>query len=248
MSQPVVSAIEHYESLLANHYTWMSGGFDAKVAAQAALFKRLHVHPAATRKAVDLGCGPGFQSLALAQMGFAVTSIDANRQMLDELNVHARNLEIRTVLHDLSTLRTCSSLPAQADCAVCMGDTLIHLPTLETVTELFAQVHDVLAPGGLLILGFRDLSQELFGLDRFIPVRSDDDRVMTCILEYEADRVIVTDLIYQREDDGWKLLKSSYRKLRPSVDWVRNRLERQGFTVCSQETTAGVCNLVAQKP
>jgi len=45
---------------------------------------------------------------------------------------------------------------------------------------------------------YRDLTKELEGLDRFIPVRS-DDKIMTCFLEYEsAESVAVHDLIYTR--------------------------------------------------
>lgn len=248
MSQAIVSAIEHYETLLADHYTWMSGGFAAKVAVQLALFNRLGVRPGSTAEAVDLGCGPGFQSLALEQLGFAVTSIDANAQMLRELDEHAKGKRIRTVQHDLAQLGACSALPAQVDYAICMGDTLIHLPSQEAVLDLFEQVHRILVPGGCLLLGFRDLSQELVGVDRFIPVRSDDERVMTCFLEYEEeDRVIVTDLIYQRQVDGWKLLKSAYRKLRLSPAWVRAELEVRGFVIRSEETVLGVSILVAQR-
>lgn len=248
MDQDIVSAIEHYETLLADHYTWMSGGFSTKVAVQLALFSRLCIRPLATSEAIDLGCGPGFQSLALAELGFKVTSVDANAQMLRELDQHAAGLKIRTVQHDLSSIETCSALPAQADYAVCMGDTLIHLPSEETVLHLFNKVHGLLVPGGSLLLGFRDLSEERVGLDRFVPVRADDDRVMTCFLEYEdAKRVIVTDLIYQRNGDNWDLLKSSYRKLRLSTAWVRSQLVKKGFVIRSEESALGVSILMAQK-
>jgi SAM-dependent methyltransferase len=247
MAPSPLSAIEHYHIFLADHYTWMSGPYADKVAHQRDLLMRSGIAPTTTREAVDLGCGPGAQSVALAQLGFSVTAIDANAQLLEELRSHAGNLPIRTVLHDLCALATCSALPAQADAAVCLGDIIPHLPSPECVTTLFEQVSELLGPHGKFILGFRDLSVERHGLERFIPIRGDNDRIMTCFLEYEQETVIVHDLIYVRQGDGWDLRKSSYRKLRLSLLWVCTQLEAQGFTVQSREQTAGVWTVVASK-
>ena len=244
---PPLSAIEHYQTFLADHYTWMSGPYADKVAHQRDLLMRSRIVPGATREAVDLGCGPGSQSIALAELGFSVTAIDANAQLLEELRDHAGNLPIHTVLHDLCALAACSALPAQVDAAVCLGDIIPHLPSTQCVTTLFKQVSGLLGPHGKFILGFRDLSIEQQGLDRFIPIRGDNERIMTCFLEYESETVIVHDLIYVRQGDGWDLRKSSYRKLRLSLLWVCKQLEAQGFTVQSREQSAGVWTVVASK-
>ena len=246
MPVPPVTAIEHYQALLATHYTWMSGDFTQKADQQRALFTRLAVAPAATGQAIDLGCGSGFQSVALAQLGFSVTAIDANAQLLAELDQRAHGLNIQTVQHDLTDLANCAVLPAHADCIVCMGDTLSHLPSPAAVTGLILDAAHRLAPGGYLILGFRDLSQPLHGLDRFIPIRSDDDRIMTCFLEYEIDTVIINDLIYVRHNQTWNLHKSAYRKLRLSTAWIRSELAKQGFDLRSEEQSMGMITLLAQ--
>jgi|SRR5271170_3776196 len=247
MPPPTLSAVEHYQAFLADHYTWMSGPYADKVVHQRELLKRSGVVPAATGEAIDLGCGPGSESIALAQLGFSVTAIDANAQLLEELRQHAGNLPIRTVLHDLCDLATCSNLPVKVDAAICVGDIIPHLPSTECVTTLFQKVSRTLVPRGKFILGFRDLSVEHQGLDRFIPIRSDEDRIMTCFLEYEPETVVVHDLIYVRQGQRWDLRKSSYRKLRLSLLWVCSQLEAQGLAVVHKEQTAGVWTIVASK-
>jgi SAM-dependent methyltransferase len=242
-----LSAVEHYRTFLADHYTWMSGPYADKVAQQHELLVRCGVAPLTTGMALDLGCGPGSQSIALARLGFSVTAIDANAQLLEELGRHATGLPIRTVQHDLCTLATCPALPSQFDVAVCVGDIIPHLPNTECITSLFEQVSARLVPHGKFVLGFRDLSEERYGLDRFLPIRSDDERIMMCFLEYEPDTVVVHDLIYIRHGEGWDLRKSSYRKLRLSLAWVLSQLEVSGFAVLSKENTQGVWNLVASK-
>jgi SAM-dependent methyltransferase len=247
MPAPILTAIEHYENFLADYYTWMSGPYADKVRHQHDLLTRARIVPAATREAVDLGCGPGSQSIALAELGFSVTAIDANAQLLAELRQHAQDLPIRPVLHDLCALATCSMLPSRVDAAICVGDIIPHLPSRDCVTRLFQQVSAMLVPGGKFMLGFRDLSETLQGLDRFIPIRSDNERIMTCVLEYEPETVIVNDLMYVRQGDRWELHKSSYRKLRLSLDWVCTQLEAHGLMISHKEQTAGVWTVLASK-
>ena len=65
-------AIEHYERLLAEHYSWMLGDFELAVSGQRDLLIQLGVHypkPASPCWALDVGAGFGTQSLALADLG-----------------------------------------------------------------------------------------------------------------------------------------------------------------------------------
>jgi len=77
---------DHYESLLAEHYSCMFGDFEAKVAEQRALLERLGVGPTHRAAiAVDLSCGSGFKSIALARLGFQMMAIDFSQRLLAEL-------------------------------------------------------------------------------------------------------------------------------------------------------------------
>lgn len=132
-----------------------------------------------------------------------------------------------------------------------MGDTLTHMESPAEVERLFADVHAVLAPGGVIALTFRDLTSALVGLDRFIPVRADADRIMTRFLEADPtrpDAVLVHDLVHVREGEGWTLQKSSYRKLRLAPAWVAERLEAAGFARASQAPAGPLIGIAARKP
>ena len=250
----------HYENLLARHYTWTLGpDFDVLVADQRDLLDSCGAGasgPNATRsrgQALDLGCGSGIQSEALAQLGYdTVLAVDASPTLIAELTARsaARFPSIRPIRADL-----CAGLdhvvePRTVTTAVCMGDTLPHLPDLQTVRALFDEVFEALVPGGLFVGTFRDLTQVLTGLDRFIPVRSDDDRIMTCFLEDEGDAVRVHDMLHARNPSGdWQLRTSSYRKLRLSPAWVVRQLREAGFAAPSVATRArGMCLVTARAP
>jgi SAM-dependent methyltransferase len=237
----------HYDNLLAAHYTWMSAmPFPEKVAEQRALLTELGVNPKGL--AVDLGCGPGYQSCALSDMGARmVLAIDTSRTLLDELKAVMGNRPIETQLADLRQFPELVE-PASADTIVCMGDTLTHLDSRNDVSALLRGAHTCLSRGGRLVLTFRDLCRELTGLDRFFPVRAEDDRIMICALDYEEETVVVNDLIHVRVDGGWKLHKSSYRKLRLKPANLTAELAEIGFIIEHDRPCGAMHALVARKP
>jgi SAM-dependent methyltransferase len=248
----MTSVTEHYKQLLARHYTWMSGAdFAAKVAEQRAILQQVLVacgiaQPAGL--ALDLGSGPGFQSVALAELGFSpVVAVDTSAELLEELRTHIGMHRIETRQADLSAIGDLT-FPSPAAVAVCMGDTLTHLPSKQTVESFLTGLHRTLSTGGLFVITYRDLTSELTGLDRFLPVRSDDEKIMTCFLEYESDdAVLVHDLIHIREGREWKLEKSSYRKLRLSQRWVLDALGSAGFSIVRHEPAGRLTLIVARK-
>lgn len=243
------SVSQHYDSLLAEYYDWMFGvSFEATAAEQRALLEQVGVEPSSGGSAIDLGCGSGFQSIALNDMGYQVLALDISEKLLGELIHRSETRAIRAVRGDIRELSSFVE-PASADVIVCMGDTLTHLSNQEEVSSLFHAVRGALKPAGLFVATYRDLAaNELTGLDRFLPVRSDETRVMTCFLEYEGpDTVVVNDLVYVRSPDGrWTLHKSAYRKLRLAVSWVGKELAAAGMSVLFQDSRRMV-TLAARK-
>ena len=192
--------------------------------------------------AVDLGCGSGFQSIALARLGFKVLAIDFSRRLLDELSERACGLSVAALRGDIRDVAALA--PSGVEVVACMGDTLSHLEHLEDLDRVFEGSASRLTVGGRLILTFRDLGGELRELDRFIPLCRSDDLIMVCFLEYETLTVKVHDLIWVREPDGWQFRKGVYRKLRLAPAVVVDRLETAGFAVARHEAPAGMVALV----
>jgi hypothetical protein len=130
---------------------------------------------------------------------------------------------------------------------VCMGDTLTHLENVEAVLRLIADAAKSLRSGGCFVITLRDYSQALTGEQRFIAVRSDEHRILTCFLEYSAAHVTVHDLLHERDASGWKLRVSSYPKLRLAPAWVDNALQSAGFVVRREPGLSGMVRLVARR-
>ncbi len=245
MTTPVM---DHYTRHLGPVYTWMVGDIGAAFGRADQELKALSLPSpsggdAVGAAAVDLGAGFGLHAIPLARQGFSVVAIDSYAPLLEELKARAGSLAIRTVRGDLLDFRR--HVPA-APVILCMGDTLTHLPSQDSVAALFREVAAALTPGGIFAATFRDyVTAPLKGDSRFIPVRADDERILTCFLEYADTTVTVHDLLHQRENGAWKLTASSYPKLRLSPAWVVEQLTALGLTVQRDAGMGGMVRIRA---
>ena len=234
---------DHYTNLLGPVYTWMVGDVGAALARSDLELDALSLPSQGAGTAVDLGAGFGMHAIPLARRGFSVVAIDSYQPLLQELASRAGSLPIRTVNADLLDFRLHAR---SADVITCMGDTLTHLPSQASVATLFREVAASLRPGGVFAATFRDYATApLRGDSRFILVRGDGERVLTCFLEYADTTVTVHDLLHQRESGAWRLRVSSYPKLRLAPQWAVEQLSSLGLSVQRDATPGGMIRIRA---
>jgi 2-polyprenyl-3-methyl-5-hydroxy-6-metoxy-1,4-benzoquinol methylase len=237
--------VEHYEKHLAPVYTWMAGGAESAFARGLAELTQIDVMNPPAGYAVDLGAGFGMHAIPLARSGYQVLAVDASAHLLEELKRHGHGMAIAAVQDDL--LNFPRYLDRQPDIVLCMGDTLTHLPERAAVASLFARVWEHLSTGGRFALTFRDYSKALEGVQRFVAVRSDASRVLTCFLEYLDDIVMVHDVLHEVENGAWRMRASAYPKLRLAPDWVVAQLTGCGFNVDAGAGPSGMVRLCATR-
>ena len=226
-------------ALLLGLAAWLTSGRDVQPEKPA-----LELNLPRGALVVDLGAGFGMHAIPLARGGARVIAIDSSATLLAELKRLAADVPISVAHDDLLSFR--SHLNEKAAAILCMGDTLTHLPEHTNVDFLVQEVADALAPGGQFVLSFRDYSDALLDASRFIPVRSDERRILMCFLEYEEDCVVVNDVLHERSGDAWDTRISSYRKLRLSSERVLGSLESFGLDARQQPGLRGMTRIVAR--
>lgn len=236
---------EHYGRHLGNFYSWMIGDFETKRKEFQEFLSSQGITPKTTQTALDLGAGHGIQSVALANLGFDVTAVDFNEQLLKELDFHTMGMRVHIIRGDIRTVERFKKL--RPELVVCWGDTLTHLDNKNEIAKFIHDVSSTLESGGKLLLSFRDYSTTLSGDSRFIPVKSDDTKILTCVLDYQDEFVTVTDLLHERTETGWQQKVSSYRKVRIAPEEVLQILAANGLTVRFQETARGMVTVLAEK-
>ncbi len=236
---------DHYDNHLADFYSWMIGDFDKGKDSFKDFCINNEIKPSKTGVAIDLGAGNGIQSIALGEIGYKVKAVDFNKKLLLELKDRTNGLAIELIKGDLRNIKTfCNSL---VDLIICCGDTISHLDTFEQLNKLVQDCFTLLDENGYLILTFRDYSFELTDTQRFIPVKSDENRILTCVIDYRDQKIRVTDLLYEKQNETWIQKVSSYEKLRIRTEYLIDKSEEVGFTVIKNKNKNRMVHLILQK-
>lgn len=103
---------------------------------------------------LDLGCGPGHFTKFLTDAGVPATGID----MVPEFITHAR-ATYPGIGFELGSLRTLDA-PTASVAAILAWFSLIHLDPTE-LPAVLAEFHRVLTPGGRLVVGFFESTDEV---------------------------------------------------------------------------------------
>lgn len=235
---------QHYDEAIGEIYSWTLGDFDKRVASSAELLRKyLGFLDARSRRALDLGCGTGVQTLALTALGYSVDGIDCSTTMLAEYSARTNGLNVRAHLGDIAQFE----LQTSFDAAVCLGDTVSHLQDWSQVATMFACIAHALTPGGTLVLASRDHSKVYVGDERFLLIRADSERTFTCFVEDAGERIRITDIVHERTPGLRPMRTSSYYKLRVSPKTLAKALTDAGLVLLAQEQVGDVHLLIGKK-
>ena len=98
---------------------------------------------------LDLGCGTGSMTLALADLGYDMTGVDYSPEMLDIARERAEKAgqDVLWLCQDMREFE----LYGTVDAAVCCLDSINHLTEDGDLKECFDLVHNYLIPDGIFV-------------------------------------------------------------------------------------------------
>jgi SAM-dependent methyltransferase len=177
------------------------------------------------KSALDLCCGPGRCSVALARRGFTVTGVDRTKFLLDKARARARasGLKVEWIQADMRDFRRANAY----DVALSIFTSFGYFEDPDDDVAVLRNIFDSLRPGGVLVV-------DLFGKENlarsFQPASSSTLPDGSMLLE---NRRIV---------DGWSRIANTWTIIRRgrarhfslnlnlySGQELRDRLERAGF-------------------
>jgi len=126
---------------------------------------------------LDLACGTGSLSEALARLDYDVVGVDLSDQMLEEAmdKRYESGLNIQYLMQDMTEL----DLYGAVDAVVCVLDSINHLENEEAVRKTFECVSKFTCDGGLFIFDvntvYKDFTERIY-TDEFLSelVKSND--------------------------------------------------------------------------
>ena len=110
-------------------------------------------------RVLDVGCGGGLLSEALARAGAEVTAIDLAPAVLDVARLHLHESRLQVDYREVGAEALAADMPAQFDLITCM-EMLEHVPEPASVIRACATL---LKPGGRLFLSTLNRTPLAFG-------------------------------------------------------------------------------------
>jgi SAM-dependent methyltransferase len=174
---------------------------------------------------LDLCCGPGRHSIALARRGHAVTGVDRTRFLLDKARERARaaDVQVEWILEDMRTFVR----PAAFDLALSMFTSFGYFEDPSEDVQVLRNIHHSLRPGGALVM-------DLMGKERlarvYQPASADvyEDGTL-----WVQRREVIDD--WSRIRNEWILLQNgaarsfTFQHRIYSAQELKDRLDRAGF-------------------
>ena len=120
--------------------------------------------------ALDIGCGTGSFTVALARGRVKAVGMDLSQSMLDtaKKNSLAYGLDIAFVNSGMDKM-VCN-MDTKFDLIMCMGNTLPHLPDKEKLYSMLIGCKQLLHPGGHLVLNLLNYDRILRSKERIVGI------------------------------------------------------------------------------
>jgi glycine/sarcosine N-methyltransferase len=185
---------------LAAEYDGMTG-FEHRFQQERPFFRKL-VETFHLKNALDAGCGTGFHSLLLAQLGLHVTAVDLSEKMLVQTRRHAEEYgsDIKTVKSALPLVP--KSVHEKFDSVFCLGNTLAHLVTENELLGSLKGFYRMLNSEGILFLQILNYDRILAEHERIQNIRETIDGVIIRFYDYELKSIRFNILRIKKKKEG----------------------------------------------
>ncbi len=205
---------------------------------------------------LDVGCGPGTQSIPLAKLGFDVTGVDPSPKLLEKAKQteQKENVHVRWIQSDFLSLH--DAVEGPFDAIICKGNSLPHLLTDLEIEQTIKAFFDLLRAGGVLVIGLRDFEMMLEHRPNFLPGfnhkdDNDNEFITFDIWEWQdGPPIIATQNLYMVRGQGedYETIKRTVHFRPLSTDELQVVLLEQAFEDIEQSSDRWEQLITARKP
>jgi glycine/sarcosine N-methyltransferase len=137
---------------------------------------------------LDIACGTGSHSLALAGQAREVIGVDLDPAMIRAARAKARACGLQVEFRVMDMLSMAESLEAGFDMLFCIGNSLVHLETSEQIASMLRDCRALLKPGGALVVQIINYDRILAKGETSLPTLRDESAGLEFLRFYDLDR------------------------------------------------------------
>jgi glycine/sarcosine N-methyltransferase len=213
MDQTTDNMIENnpaqFYDALANEYDEMTG-MEERFKKERSYFQII-VEQYGVKTALDAGCGTGFHSILLAQLGVQVTATDISEQMLlqTKINAEKKGVQVDTIQTSFHNMQ--ESVYETFDAVFCLGNSLPHLLTERELFDALRGFKNVLNPEGRLFVQTLNYDRILKHRERIQNIKEINGKIFIRFYDYMDKTLLFNILTMQKSDDVFKHSLQSVR-------------------------------------
>lgn len=159
------------------------------------------------QRVLDLACGTGHHSRLFHNWGCDVTGVDPSSALLEvaksKIPDNAEN--IKFIESDFSAIS--SNVEGPFDAILCLGNSLPHIDSVESLQRLFTNVLALLKPGGAFVFQNRNYDRLVKHQERFqFPStykHADNEQIFFRFNDFEGDKVRFNVVHFTRVGESW---------------------------------------------
>jgi glycine/sarcosine N-methyltransferase len=200
------------------------------------VIQSIRVSKGEQQSVLDAACGTGMHAVALAKLGFEVTGADLSEPMIQKARMNGANLNeaLRFEAAGFGSLANVFG-HSQFDAVLCLGNSLPHLLTDESLESALVDFRAVMRPGGILLIQNRNFDSVMTKLDRWMEPQSyrdqDTEWIFQRFYDFESDGLIQFNIVTLKRslNSAWiSSVKST--KLKPQLKSdLHGHLNSSGF-------------------
>ncbi|HOG45569.1 MAG TPA: methyltransferase domain-containing protein [Anaerolineae bacterium] len=194
-----------YDALAADYDRFVD--WPARLTHELPFLERLF-HEHGVRRVLDAACGTGRHALALAARGYEAAGADSSLPMVERARAaaEAEGRDVPFVAAGLGELAP--AFPSEFDAILCLGNSLPHLLTPEAERAALADFHELLRPGGLVVIQNRNYDAVWPRRERFMPLQShregEREWLFFRFMDFHEATLTFNLVTLQRTGDAWR--------------------------------------------
>jgi SAM-dependent methyltransferase len=176
--------------------------FDVRMKKDRPVFESL-INAFGFKRALDAGCGSGFHSIVLSNLGLEVSGIDSSKKMIELAKSNAKRYQISANFIEADFTNFTKYINTRFDSIFCLGNSLAHLLNRDELDIAVGNFRQVLDPGGSLIIQLLNYAKILKQRQRIVGITEGGNKIFVRFYDFKEALIQFNILTIKREKSGF---------------------------------------------
>lgn len=174
------------------------------------------------KNVLDFGCGSGFHSILLSDIGLNVLGLDPAEKMIELAKINRQNYSPQSNVNFLlGGLDELSKVEEKYDWILCLGNTIPHFKSEKEIEDFYRLCYYKLNPNGMVMVQLLNYDHIFYNKKRMVGINSEDENMFIRFYDFKHNKVQFN-IVHINKDTN-SLISWNNTELYP---WVKDHFEK----------------------